>query len=439
MSRSGLHQVSPFLLAVALIQACGGGGGGGRGAPLPGAPTTTGFDPPARDPASLPPEERLNYHTPPKRSRPEMREQDRFTIPSPLVLDDGAKVETPDGWHRVRRPQLVAHWTRILGKLEPSGDDRKWFGDVTKTVTHSLEEKEGYTRVHLEIPIETDFLQHHLLLLPKGQGGGPFPAVIAWTSTTPDYTKPEEWWGAWLAQRGFVVLTSWAFIRNYRGGKDYRSRINEVVYERFGHWLPMSKMVHDVRREVEYLRSRPEVDAKRIGFIGFSLSAKTALYVAAFAPEVSATVSVDPHVSLYGDTNYEAPWYLDFERKFPSIRTDDYPVPELRGTVWSLLDADPKRPGFERNHHEIMALGAPRAFLLIGCSTDKPTATHSDDLQSWGYFNRAREVYRLLGIPERIGFATTDEGHRAVSPRIDPAWQAFFVKWLKETPIEPVK
>ena len=65
------------------------------------------------------------------------------------------------------------------------------------------------------------------------------------------------------------------------------------------------------------------------------------------------------------------------------------------------IGADPGRPGFERNHHELMALCAPRALLLIGCSMDKPSAVHSDDVQSWSYFNRAREVYELLGVPER--------------------------------------
>jgi len=84
--------------------------------------------------------------------------------------------------------------------------------------------------------------------------------------------------------------------------------VNEMVYERFGHWLPMAKMVYDVRREVEYLKTLPEVDSKRLGFIGFSLSAKAALYVAAFAPEIKATVAVDPHLALHGDTNYFEQW-----------------------------------------------------------------------------------------------------------------------------------
>ena len=379
------------------------------------------------------PSQRLHYHTAPDSAHPLMQEQHRFTIPSPLILDNGTKVNTPEAWHRKRRPELVRHWTRILGKLAPSKEDEKWFGDIGKVVIHDSEERDGYTRIHLSLPMEKDFLQPHLLLLPKSQGPGPFPAVIAWTSTSPDYTQPEQWWGQWLARRGYVVLTGWSFIRHYREGKTHRDQVNEMVYERFGHWLPMAKMVHDVQREVEYLKTRSDVDATRVGFIGFSLSAKSALYVAAFAPEIKATVAVDPHLAMHGDSNYHDPWYLDWRHKFESIHTNNYPVPELRGTIWSLLDADPSRPGFERNHHELIALCAPRAFLLIGCSMDKMRSSHSDNIQSWGYFNRAKEVYDLLGVPDRLQFTTSNGGHQATSPHTDPAWQQFFERWLKKT------
>ncbi len=375
-------------------------------------------------------EKTFRYHTPPAKTHPLVAKQAEFDLPSLLVAKDGTPIRTAKEWEN-RRAELVADWTRILGKLKPTEADQKWFGDAAKVDIQETTDKDGYTRIRLTIPIEKDFPQPHLLLIPKGQGPGPFPAVIAWTSTSPDYQKPEEWWGAWLAQRGFVVLTGWSFIRHYRDGRDYRKKVNEAVYERFGRWLPMAKMVHDVQREVEFLKSRPEVDAKRIGFIGFSLSAKTALYVAAFAPEISATVSIDPHLAINGASNYGDPWYLDWKRPFDDIKTPDYPDPRLRNTVWSLLDQDPTRPGFEHNHHELLALAAPRAILVIGCSTDQDSATHSDDRQSIGYINRAKEVYELLGIPERLEYAPLTGGHRATGPKLDPRWQAFFQKWLK--------
>jgi dienelactone hydrolase len=359
---------------------------------------------------------------------PRRLNQHRVTSKKSPAPEPGAETQeipalAPD-WNK-RRPELVRLWTQILGKLDPDARDRRWFGDIRKARVIEKRETENYTRIRLDLAIEKDFYQKHLLLLPKGKG--PFPAVICWTSSSPDFTAPEQWWGSWLASRGYVVLTSWSFIRNYRDGSTYGSGAAEKLYERFGHWLPMAKMVHDARREAEYLRSLKQVDGRRIGFIGFSLGAKAAVYVAAFAPEIAATVALDPHIAVNGGTNWYAPWYLDWLRPFPDI-----PTPER--TVLSLLNPDKARPGFEHDHHELMALAAPRPFLLIGGRGDcEDCGGDSDDLQSWGYFNRAREVYELLGVPERIQFVLTRDGHKPNGPEIDPAWQTFFERWLKRS------
>ena len=104
----------------------------------------------------------------------------------------------------------------------------------------------------------------------------------------------------------------------------------------------------------------------------------------------------------------------------------------FRQTQRERRDADPARPGLERNHHELMALCAPRSLMVIGCSMDKERGgAHSDDLQSWAYFQRAKEVDELLGIPDHLQFAATRGGHKATSPEIDRAWQAFFESRLK--------
>jgi hypothetical protein len=73
--------------------------------------------------------------------------------------------------------------------------------------------------------------------------------------------------------------------------------------------------------------------------------------------------------------------------------------------------------------------------LLIGGSQSEDRGGDSDDLESWGYVNRAREVYQLLGVPERIQYVSTHGGHKPTGPDIDPAWRAFFDRWLKQTPI----
>jgi dienelactone hydrolase len=371
---------------------------------------------------NAPVSERRNYHRVTSRGSPAPEPgAEKTPLISPLRKSNGEMVRTPNEWYRERRPEILRAWTAILGKIRPAPADMQWFGDIRKAVTYQRRAMDGYTRIDLDIPIEKDFYQRHLLLLPDKQGDGPFPAVIAWTSSTPDYREPELWWGAYLARHGYVVLTSWSFIRNYREGSRL-TQAAELVYQRFGHWLPIAKMVHDSAREVEYLRTLPQVDGKRIGFMGFSLGAKAAVYVAAFNPDIAATVAVDPHIALNGGTNWYAPWYLDWGRKF-----DDSP-----GTVQTMLNPDPARPGFEHDHHELLALVAPRAFLLIGGSQSEDAGGDSDDLESWGYVNSAKEVFKMLAVPERLEFCSTNQGHKPNGEESDRAWQTFLDRFLKK-------
>lgn len=326
--------------------------------------------------------------------------QHRVTIPQSPAPEPGAEheeipslvvgLQSAQDWWQSRRPQLLGYWMEILGKIDPNEQDQMWFGDICQVRVGETTDLGTYTRTEFLLPIEKDFFQPHLLLIPKGQGEGPFPAVIAWSSSGPDYREPEPWWGSWLASRGYVVLTGWSFIRNYRDGTDYGSGAQEKVYQRFGHWLAMGKMVHDVKREFEFLRCRPDVDPTRVGFIGKSLSAKAALYVAAFAPDIAVTVSIDPHIAVNGGTNWFAAWYLDWLHEFEDI-------PTKSKTPLSLLNPDAARPGFEHDHHEVLALAAPRPLLVIGGSQVEDTGGDSDDLQSWGYVNRAKDVYLQSG------------------------------------------
>ncbi len=137
----------------------------------------TGFltIPVAAAPASAQP----RYHTPPDNAHPLMQRQHEYSLPSLLVSDDGGTVESAEAWHHIRRPELMAHWIRVLGELGPTAADSGWFGDITQAVEISREQRDGYTRVELQLPMETDFLQPHLLLIPDHAAPGSCPAVIA--------------------------------------------------------------------------------------------------------------------------------------------------------------------------------------------------------------------------------------------------------------------
>lgn len=295
-------------------------------------------------------------------------------------------------------------WLNALGKVEPNAADRLWFHPRLNARLIETTPASGYTRHHIELPLEVDFQQPGLLLVPDK----PHPAraaVICWSSTTPDWREPERWWGAWLATQGFYVLTTWAHIRNYRDGASYRNGVHEKVYERFGRWSGLGRMVWDVRQQARWLVQSHNIHPRRIGFMGMSLSAKTALYAAAFTPELSAVVSIDPHVPLWdGGTNYFAPWYLDGDRVFPDI-----PTPER--TVKSLLAG--------HDHDELLTLASPRPLLIIG-GNDR---NHSDGPSTWPLIRRARHP--------QLQFHLLNTGHTAVHPEIEALWQPFLLRQLR--------
>ena len=84
---------------------------------------------------------------------------------------------------------------------------------------------------------------------------------------------------------------------------------------------------------------------------------------------------------------------------------------------------------------EALCGGAALAMVLRYWGTTgvqaEDFAGDSDDIQSWGYVNRAKEVYKLLGVGDRLEYVSTTDGHNANGPSIDPAWRAFFMKWLR--------
>jgi dienelactone hydrolase len=153
----------------------------------------------------------------------------------------------------------------------------------------------------------------------------------------------------------------------------------------------MAKMLYDAQRAVDLLASLPGVDPARIGCLGHSLGAKEALYLAALDDRVRATVSSEGGVGI-AFSNWDAPWYL--------------------GADWDTARAS-------RDHHELLALAAPRAFLLVGGDS-------ADGARSWPYIEAALPAYRLYGEHPRLGLFNHGQGHS-----IPPEAEARIYAWLE--------
>lgn len=104
---------------------------------------------------------------------------------------------------------------------------------------------------------------------------------------------PDQAYAAELAERGYITFAPDAIAfeaRNWSGGTfeaEYYELASRLVR---GHTL-LAKVLHDAAVGNDYLPSRPEVDAERIGFLGHSYGGRMAIWLAAVDHRIRATVS----------------------------------------------------------------------------------------------------------------------------------------------------
>ena len=180
-------------------------------------------------------------------------------------------------------------------------------------------------------------------------------------------------------QRGFMAVA----IRWFGEG-------DGEGYDEAVHHLPpgltgLGKWITEAQNLVDYLVTRPDVDSNRIGIIGHSLGGKMALYAAAFDPRLAVIVSSEPGISL-SFSNYEAFWYLGKQRP----------------------------P--DRDQQELLALIAPRPFLLIAGES-------SDGQKSWPYLHAAQAIYPN---PQHLGMFNHRGGHTPTAQSVTHA-----MDWLE--------
>jgi len=308
---------------------------------------------------------------------------------APLLSLDGKPVRSVAEW-KPRREQLLKAWILFLGHVaeRPKSDC-----EVIETLR-----LDGFMRQRIRYENEPGQQIEAWLLKPAGTAKArSLPGVVALHQTTrhtiyeiAGLAGPEmQHLGPKLARKGFVVLCP----RNYlwQDAPTIPEAARRFLARRPG-VLGMSKMLYDAQRAVDILESVPEVDSRRVGAIGHSLGAKETLYLAAFDDRIRAAVASEGGTT-FRSTNWNAPWYLG-----------------------SAIDA----PDFGRNHHELLALIAPRPFLILGGESG---AGATDGNRSWPLISAAQDVYRLWDEPVRIGLLNHGQGHSIPEPVWDKAAQ----------------
>jgi len=310
---------------------------------------------------------------------------------SPLLVDEnGRPITTLDQWER-RREAIRRKWLEFLKPLplqrqqapaiEVVSEER--VGSVVRQLVRYESEPRQKTEAYLLKPRE-----------PARK----CPGAVVLHSTTNDTIRqpagvagaPEKAFGLKLAERGWVAVCPRNFLWGDEGKIETRRPVEDLRARHPGS-KGMAKMLHDAMVAVDLLATMPEVDPGRLGAVGHSLGAKEVLYLAAFDPRVRVAVSSEGGVGTRF-SNWDAPWYLGDE----------------------IL-----APDFAAEHHELLALVAPRPFLLLGGDS-------ADGDRSWPFIEAVLPVYHLYGPSAPVGLFNHKRGHS-----VPPEAERRIYEWLE--------
>jgi dienelactone hydrolase len=312
-----------------------------------------------------------------------------------LQADDGRRIADVAAW-KSRREELRKWWLNFLG---PMPAERQ---TAPKLTVVEEDRPEGVIRQLVRYEVEPGIQTEAYLLKPsrptrKAPGIAVFHSTVNYTIRQPAGLEgpPEKHFGLRYAKQGCVCFCPRNFLwpRISLERLDAMSEVRKLA-DRSPKSKGMAKMLYDALVAVDILTSLPEVDASRIGSVGHSLGAKETLYLAAFDERVKATVSSEGGVGTRF-SNWDAAWYLG-----PTI----------------------KEPSFTHEHHELLALAAPRPFLLVGGDS-------ADGDRGWPFIAAAIPVYELYGKPVRLGQFNHGKGH-AVPPEAEARIEEWLLTYL---------
>lgn len=217
-------------------------------------------------------------------------------LASPFQVPDNRRA-----WENQRRQVRSQLW-QLLGKLPPRPR-------VPSVKTLAREDKGDFTLEKFEFDNLAGSTVPGYLLLPKN-APGKVPAILYchWHGGHYDIGKEELFRtnatpvpaGPALVKQGYAVIAIDAYCFGERngagpGGPAEKGSAGEMTASKFNLWVGRSlwgMIVRDDLMALDYLASRPEIDATRIGVTGISMGATRTWWAMALDERLKAGVAV---------------------------------------------------------------------------------------------------------------------------------------------------
>ena len=161
-----------------------------------------------------------------------------------------------------------------------------------------------------------------------------------------------------------------------------------------------------VSRLIDALEQVPELDLdlSRIGMTGCSFAGKIALFSGAFDERIALTIAQEPGGG--GAASWRVTNSLDGSREGVGNTNGSW----FKNTFINTFRNNIYRMPYD--HHELVAMVAPRAMIVLGNADYEWMADESAHVSS----KAAQTVWEALDVPDRFGFVITDgHGHCQVS------------------------
>ena len=306
-------------------------------------------------------------------------------LPDPFLMASGRRVATVEDWH-ARREELKTLILKYGYGKAPAAP-----GNIQATANPSasvLGGKATETRLRLAFGPDHKAGMAVRLLVPA-QGKGPFPVVLRNDDGLDRCPIAEA-----LIDRGYILAE---FVRTDVAPDD-SGRGGALKLYPGNDWGVLAAWAWGFSRMVDYLLTLDKVDAAHIAIAGHSRGGKTTLLAGALDERIALTVPAGSGTG--GCAVFRFPGHGSETLAAITGRFGYWFVPALK----DFAGAEARLP-FDQ--HELKAMVAPRALLCEDATGDAVGNPRGAQVSHWA----AREVYRFLGVPGKIGVHMRTGGH----------------------------